>query len=166
MDWNLFWIFCILNVCNVIISTGKSIITIRCNKWIASLANAIAYGLYTVVIVYTVCELDLWLKVLVVAVANLVGVFIVKNIEERSIKEKLWKVEATVRQAKSDLLEQLLKNDDVMYNIIPVVSADKDEQYVLFNIFCHTRNESRIVRTALSQRAIQAKFFVEESKTL
>ena len=166
MDWSLFITFCVLNVLNVIIQTAKSIVTIKCNKWAASLVNAIAYGLYTVVIIYMVCELELWLKVIVVALANLVGVFVVKLLEEKGAKDKLWKVEATVRRERSDLLESLLKTDNVMYNLMPVSGSDKTVQYVAFNIYCHTKEESRIVRSALSQKAIQAKFFVEESKTL
>ena len=166
MNWNLFITFCVLNVLNVIIQTVKSICTIKCIKYIAALVNALAYGLYTVVIIYMVCELELWLKVIVVALANLIGVFVVKLLEEKSAKDKLWKVEATVRAERAELLESLLKTDGVMYNLVPVVGSDKTVQYVAFNIYCHTKEESRIVRDALGQKAISAKFFVEESKTL
>ena len=93
---NLLVTFVIFNVLNVIIQTVKSIATIKCNKWVASLVNAIAYGLYTYIVVLTVCELSLWIKVLVVALANLVGVFVVKLIEEKSRKDKMWKVEIAI----------------------------------------------------------------------
>lgn len=96
MNWNLFILFCVLNVANVIIQTVKSLATIKCGKGVASLVNAIAYGLYTVVVVYTVCDLALWIKVLVVAVSNLIGVFVVKWLEEKSRKDKMWKVEIAV----------------------------------------------------------------------
>ena len=97
MDWNLFWIFVALNVVNVVIQTVKSIATIKCGRVPAAVINAVAYGLYTIVVVYTVCELPLWLKATVVAVANLVGVYVVKLLEEKKRKDKLWKVEATLR---------------------------------------------------------------------
>ena len=93
---NLIILFILLNIANVIIQTVKSIATIKCKKGVAALINAIAYGLYTVVVIYMVCELPLWFKVLVIAVANLIGVYVVKLIEEKSRKDKLWKVEATV----------------------------------------------------------------------
>ena len=48
-------IFILLNIANVIIQTVKSIATIKCGKGLASVINAIAYGLYTVVVVYMVC---------------------------------------------------------------------------------------------------------------
>ena len=87
MDTKLLIIFITLNVVNVIIQTVKSIATIKCGKVMAALVNAIAYGLYTVVVVYTVCDLPLWLKVVVVGVANLIGVYVVKWGEEKSRKE-------------------------------------------------------------------------------
>ena len=83
MDYELLIVFIILNIVNVIIQTVKSIATIKCGKGMASVVNAIAYGLYTVVVVYTVCDLPLWLKVVVVGLCNLVGVFCVKWGEER-----------------------------------------------------------------------------------
>ena len=95
---NLLILFVVLNVVNVILQTAKSIATLRCGKTVAALANAIAYGLYTVVIIYTNCELPLVAKVAVVAVTNLIGVYVVKWVEEKLNKEKLWKVEATVPQ--------------------------------------------------------------------
>ena len=96
MNEKLFITFVILNIVNVIIQTVKSLATVKCGKTVASIVNAIAYGLYTVVVVYTVCDLPLWLKVVVVGVANLIGVYVVKFIEEKSRKDKLWKIECTV----------------------------------------------------------------------
>ena len=89
--------FIILNIFNVIIQTVKSIATVKCGKTAAAIINAVAYGLYTIVTVYMLCELDLWVKALIVAVCNLIGVYIVKLVEEESRKDKLWKVEATIK---------------------------------------------------------------------
>ena len=88
MNEKLFITFVILNIINVIIQTIKSLATVKCGKIVASIVNAVAYGLYTVVVVYTVCDLPLWLKVVVVGVANLIGVYVVKLIEEKSRKDK------------------------------------------------------------------------------
>ena len=96
MNYELLLVFIALNIANVIIQTVKSLATVKCGKGVASLVNAVAYGLYTVVVVYTVCDLPLWLKVVVVSLCNLVGVFVVKWGEEKARKDKLWKVEATI----------------------------------------------------------------------
>ncbi|MBQ8806604.1 MAG: hypothetical protein IJZ68_09200 [Bacteroidaceae bacterium] len=164
LDWNLFWLFCVLNVFNVIIQTAKSIATIRCSKWIAALVNAVAYGLYTVVLVYMTCDLELWLKVVVVALANLIGVFVVKACEEKAKKDKLWKVEATVRANRADILKELLNENNMQYSVVPVVGAQTDEQYVVFNIYCPTSADSHVAREVLT--AVQAKYFVGESQNL
>lgn len=159
MNWNLFWLFVVLNVVNVIIQTVKSIATIRCGKWVAALVNAVAYGLYTVVVVYTVCELDLWLKVVVVALANLVGVYVVKVIEEKSRKDKLWEVRATVKPSQVGGLAEKLDNAKISYNCFKT-SGD----HRVFNIYCPTQKESLAVREILTK--YKAKYFVSESKTL
>ena len=93
---SLLIIFIILNIFNVVLQTAKSLATVKCGKMGAAIANAVAYGLYTVVIVYTVCALPLWQKVVIVALANFVGVYVVKVIEQKLEKEKLWKVEMAI----------------------------------------------------------------------
>ena len=76
-------IFIVLNIFNVILQTVKSICTVKCGKTVAAIVNAVAFGLYTVVIVYTNADLPLIQKVLVVALSNLIGVYVVKWVEEK-----------------------------------------------------------------------------------
>ena len=78
MENNLLIIFIILNILNVIIQTVKSLCTINGGKIVAAVANAIAYGFYTIVIIYMVCDLPLATKVVIVAICNFIGVFFVK----------------------------------------------------------------------------------------
>ena len=111
-------IFIVLNIANVIIQTVKSIATIKCGKAVAALVNAIAYGLYTVVTVYMMCELNLGLKALIVALCNLVGVFVVKLIEEKTRKDRLWKVEATVLRGYTQSLRSELDRADIPHNYL------------------------------------------------
>lgn len=159
MNWELFWLFVILNVVNVIIQTVKSIATIRCGKWAAALINAVAYGLYTIVVVYTVCDLDLWVKVAVVAVANLIGVYAVKLFEEKSRKDKLWEVRATVKPSQVGVLSEKLDKANISYNCFKTSS-----DYRVFNIYCPTQKDSLAVKEILAK--YHAKYFVSESKTL
>lgn len=159
---NLLTLFIILNIVNVIIQTVKSIATIKCGKYMAAFVNAVAYGLYTVVVVYTVCELPLWVKVLVVAAANLVGVFVVKLIEEKSRKDKLWKIEVTVPNQgiwpeDDDCLIEL-RNANISMNYIDI------NKYILINCYCATQAESKVVKEILNK--YDAKYFVSESKVL
>ena len=158
MNEKLFITFVILNIVNVIIQTIKSLATVKCGKTVASIVNAVAYGLYTVVVVYTVCDLPLWLKFVVVGVANLIGVFVVKLFEEKSRKDKLWKVEATIPNSKSYFVIQELQSQ-VPFNYIEGVG-----RYTLFNIYCSTQKESAYVKEILNK--YEAKYFVSETKNL
>ena len=158
MDRNLLITFIILNIVNVIIQTIKSLATVKCGKGLASLINAIAYGLYTVVLVYTVCDLPLWLKVVVVGLCNLVGVYVVKWGEEKAQKEKLWKVEATISKATFEENKEILSLFKVPHNYIDI------GKWVILNFYCATGRQSNVVKSLLSE--MNAKYFVAESKTL
>lgn len=149
-------LFIILNVANVIIQTVKSIATIKCGKTVAALVNAVAYGLYTVVVVYTVCDLNLWIKVLVVAVANLIGVYVVKWFEEKSRKDKLWKVECTIPTQYTNAVDFDLKSVPHSY----ITISDK---HTLFNFYCATQKDTQKVKDITKQ--YDAKYFVTEAKT-
>lgn len=159
MDMKLLWLFIILNIVNVVLQTIKSIATIKCGKAVAALINAVAYGLYTVVVVYTVCDLDLWVKVAVVALANFVGVYVVKLIEEKARKDKLWKVEATIWQNYTESLHKDLDIANIPHNYI-----DNVGRYTLFNVYCETQTQSAKAKAILDMYS--AKYFVSESKTL
>ena len=51
MNTELLIIFIVLNIVNVVIQTVKSLATVKCGKTVAAIVNAVAYGLYTVVVV-------------------------------------------------------------------------------------------------------------------
>ena len=161
---NILILFIILNIVNVSLSTAKSILTVKGGKLTASLMNAIAYGFYTIVIIYMVADFPLWEKVAVVAITNLIGVYIIKLIEEKMKKDKLWKVEATILIEDLDEIIQLIneqknKEDiDLSYNYINI------NKYYLFNFYCPTQKESSIAKEILNK--CNAKYFVSESKAL
>lgn len=152
-------IFILLNIANVIIQTIKSICTIKCGKGVAALVNAIAYGLYTVVTVYLMCELPLGWKAGIVALCNLIGVYVVKFIEEKTRKDKLWKVESTVLKGYQKDIITLLIKADIPFNYIEGIG-----KYTVFNIFCSTQAQSIAVKEILKK--YRAKYFVTESKVL
>ena len=149
-----------LSVVNVILQTFKSLATVKCGKVGAALVNATAYGLYTVVLVYTNADFPLWEKVLVTAVCNLVGVYIVKAIEEKARKDKLWKVETTVNCDDTFKVRLALRDAGLSYSVISTNTKDRS----VFNIYCPTKKESEKVKEILGN--FDAKYFVTESKSL
>lgn len=162
MDIKLLLVFIVLNIANVIIQTIKSIATVKCGKVSAAVVNAVAYGLYTIVTVYLMCELDLYLKAGIVALCNLVGVYVVKLIEEKARKDKLWKVEATIQNVAhfTDYIKKECEKHFIPYSIINVENVN----YIVFNFYCATQEKSRVVKQICD--GCNAKYFVSESKTL
>ena len=159
METKLLILFIVMNVVNVVIQTIKSIATIKCGKVTAALINALAYGLYTYIIVLTNCDLPMLAKCLIVAGANFVGVYVVKLIEEKARKDKLWKVEATVPYEQWENLNYNLTNHFIAHNYILL-----GEKYAVFNIYCPTQEQSKWAKKILDEH--DAKYFVSESKTL
>lgn len=155
---NLIVIFIVANLLNVVIQTVKSIATIKCGKWGASIINALAYGFYTYIVVLTVCDLPLIFKCLVVAVANLVGVFIVKLFEEKARKDKLWKVEVAVPYEIAHRFWQGLKDKNIPHNYVKV------GKWTMFNCYCMTQQDTQIVKDLAKN--FNGKISAYESKTL
>ena len=162
MEMKLLILFVVMNIVNVVIQTVKSIATIKCGKVAAAIINAVAYGLYTYIVVLTMCDLPLLAKCLIVAGCNFVGVFVVKFFEEKARKDKLWKVEATVQNLIyfTDYIKAECEKHKIPYSILSVENVD----YVVFNFYCATQEKSRVVRQICD--GCNAKYFVSESKTL
>lgn len=162
MDIKLLIIFVALNIVNVVAQTIKSIATVKCGKTVAALVNAGAYGLYTIVTIYMLCELPIWWKAGIVALCNLIGVFVVKWIEEKVRKDKLWKIQATIPNeglfSENDDCLIELKKANISMNYIDI------NKYILINCYCATQAESKIVKEILDK--YDAKYFVSESKIL
>lgn len=159
MEMKLLILFIVMNIINVVIQTVKSLATIKCGKIAAAIVNAIAYGLYTYIVVLTMCDLPLLAKCLIVAGANFVGVFVVKLIEEKARKDKLWKVEATVYEPYTKSLHCELTAEEIPCNYIAGVG-----KWSVFNIYCENKAQSQRAKAILDRH--KAKYFVSESKTL
>lgn len=155
----LLLIFIAFNALNVVIQTIKSIATIKCGKTMAAIVNAVAYGLYTYIVILTVCDLPLWEKMLVVALCNFVGVWVVKYFEEKMRKDKLWEVKATVHAPYTTSLHAELNKANIPHNYIENVG-----KYTIFNLYCETQADSKKAKEILDYH--KAKYFVSESKNL
>jgi uncharacterized protein YebE (UPF0316 family) len=152
-------VFVLLNVVNVIIQTVKSIATIKCGACLAAIINAVAYGLYTVVVVYMNADgLGILWKAVIIGVANLLGVYVVKVLEAKSRKDKLWRIECTVKRTDTTKLDHDLDEAKIPHHYTIVGN------HTAFNCYCDTQKESLAVKELLAKYG--AKYFVSESKTL
>lgn len=153
---NLLITFILLSIFNVILQTVKSIATIRCEKQVAALINAVAYGLYTFVIIYTNCELNIWLKAGIVTFVNYVGVYAVKVVEEKMRKDKLWAIRFTVKDNEREKIINELENKNISYGY------DVRGKYIIFETFCNSQEETLKIKEIVQR--FNAKYFVSENK--
>lgn len=156
MQLLIFFIF--INIINVVLQTWRSLVTNKGGKWSAALVNALTYGVYTVLLVYMSCDLSLATKVAVTAAANLVGVFVVKLVEEKGRKDKLWKIEMTVLNCFGMAMSCDLR--DAGIDFYTVTHGD----WRMFYCFAPTQKESEKVKAI--GKGYDAKFFVSETKNL
>lgn len=149
-------IFIVLNVVNVIIQTVKSLATVKCGKTVAAIVNAVAYGLYTVVVVYTMCDLPLWAKALIVGIANLIGVYVVKLFEEKARKDKLWLVKITIPKEKTEQVKSFLEKENIPFSYYNIT------KYFVFDTYCENQNQTKKVLNIC--KSCNGKAFATENK--
>ena len=151
-------LFIAFTALNVILSTARSLITVKGTKTGAAAINALAYGLYTYLVVLTASDgIDIWAKMIITAVCNFVGVYVVKLIEEKMRKDKLWRVEATF--ATNDWY-----NVDYETMGIPHSFIRLNDKYTVFTFYCATQADSQRVKDII--KAYNAKYFASETKIL
>lgn len=141
-----FIIFFLFSLLNVILQTLKSILTIRGGKVIASFANAVAFGFYTVVI-KQLTGFDIMTAVIITVLANLVGVYVSITLTEKMSKDKLWKITAVVDSDKDiEIMKIRLKYHDVGYT-----TEKLDNGKVKFDIYSYSQNDTSQVKEILTQ---------------
>ena len=149
-------IFALATLINVLLSTIRSITTIKSNKWIAGLVNAISYGFYTWLVVLTVADFNLWIKVGITAIANFIGVWIVKFIEEKARKDKMWRIDLAIPTEERDFAHRRLA--DIPHNFVECGS------WTMFNCYCATQTETAKVKQL--GLALGGKYSAYESKQM
>lgn len=150
--------FIVLSIINVIFSTIRSITTIKSGKTLASLISGGYFAFYNVMLIYTVANFPMWQKCLITFVCNVIGVWIVKYAEQKMQKDKLWKVEATVKPVEAHEIKTFCEANNIPFSYIDI------DKYVIFNFYCATQKESALVKTVCDEH--NAKYFVSESKNL
>ena len=158
MDYKFLAVFFGLSIINVVFATIKSLVTIKGSKLSASFISGSYYAFYNVMMIYTVADFPMWQKCVITFICNVIGVFAVKWGEEKARKDKLWKVEATVKPTEAEAIKHFCKSFNLPFSYIDI------DKYVIFNFYCATQKESTLIKDVLNNH--NAKYFVSESKTL
>lgn len=145
--------FFLISLINVILSSIKSLCTVRYGRGINVLMNVISYSFYVIVVKQT-ANLPLAITILSTATANALGVWLSYVILDRIQKDRLWKVEVVVPKCYTERLHYELKN--VPHNFAEVGPR------TLFNFYCETRADTSLVIKHC--QACEGKFFATENK--
>ena len=152
-------IFTVCSLVNVILSTMKTILTVRSTKIVASVINAVTYGFYAIV-VKQLASLDLTVTVIVTIATNLIGVYLSMWLMDKMKKDCLWKISVTT---KDKSIVKKIENFDIEYTLSPI--QYKKETYYSIEIFSKNQKDSTIIKNILNEYKV--KYNVTEiTKTL
>ena len=151
-------LYLVLQVVYVILNTVTNIAKIKCSKLIASLTSAVCYGFYVIVVVATASNQPIWVKMFLTAITNVIGVYVGMWVMEKLRKDKLWKIEITIRDAiEAYQFENTLREKDISFN--SVVCENND---IILNVYSKSQKESEIIKKALAGTTT-AKYIIHQS---
>lgn len=153
---NFILVFIVLSIINVVFSTIRSITTIKSGKTVASIISGGYFAFYNVMLIYTVMDFPMWEKCVITFGCNVIGVFTVKLMEEKMRKDKIWKLEMTVRAEFAEMMHTELNKAGLPNNY---VNAGK---HAIFNCFCDTKADTDTAMEIGAQ--YNAKAFASETK--
>lgn len=150
----IIFIFILVQLLSVIIGTAKTIVTVNGRKLSAAGVNALNSGVATMITFLTAtADFSAVMKVIIAILITFVGVYVVKLIEEKNKKERLWIYTCTINRDINLIhkLEKLLKDADIklLYNEIK-----EDELYSL-QIFGYTKEDSSVIKAILDKYKIK-----------
>lgn len=158
-------LFAIGSFINVALNTFKTIIMHKEKKLSSSVINAITYGFYTVIVLFTAIPLflndgiDLIAKILITVVTNFIGVWASMTILEKFKKDSVWEISATVKGCViSSALCELRKND---ISFTAIACYDEPSKIVL-NIYSNNQKESIVIKGILDKYA--ERYIVHEER--
>lgn len=160
LDYGLLTLFVVLTIVNVVLNTTRTIVTVKGGIFWSSLVSAIAFGFYTIVIIYTVCDLPMWIKAVTTAMANFVGTWFVKWIEMKVRRDKVWMIDLVVFKKNLEYAKGYLNEHGIQFTELPISNSESH----LFHIYSHSQDESKTIKHLIEH--FNAKYVVMESKSL
>lgn len=154
---NSILIFAGATIINVTLSTIRSLCTINGGKWISATTNAICYGFYPLIVMLTAKgTVDIIVNMIITAVANFVCVWIIKFIEEKSRKDKMWKVEMAIPTEETEFIAKRLTALEIPNNYQVI------NEWTVFNCYCQKQKDTATVQNIA--KMVGGKISAYESK--
>ena len=154
---NAILIFAIATVINVTLSTVRAITTIKCGKWASATMNALCYGFYPLIVMLTAKDtVSILVNMLITALANFVCVWVIKFVEEKARKDKMWRIDLAIPTEEKDFAHRKLA--EIPHNFVECGS------WTMFNCYCATQTETAKVKQL--GLALGGKYSAYESKQM
>lgn len=143
-------LFSALTILNVVIQTIKSLCTVKCSTKVSACVNALAYGLYTFVIFYTTADgMSLWLKALITAIANLIGVVVANKLFDKMFsREVKWKIEVSIPSVLNAIFENRMKEKGLEW-----YKCGNGDGWTAYAVFCPNKEASRALNEIMPHDA-------------
>lgn len=154
---NAILIFAIATIVNVILSTIRSLCTIKGGKWLSAITNAICYGFYPLIVMLTAKgTVGIITNMIITAVVNFICVWVIKLVEEKARKDKMWRIDLAIPTEERDFAHRKLK--DIPHNFVECGA------WTMFNCYCATQEETAKVKKL--GIALGGKYSAYESKQM
>lgn len=168
---NMILLFLVLQLVNVILSTIKSLLTVKGNKWHAVIANGIYFGYYTFIIKaigdtdnFVVFGVELngtLVMAIITVITNFIGVYFSLTLLEKLRKDKLWLLKVTI---KSDEAEKFIK-DLVAADISFIVLSSNWIKIKPIDIYLYNKEETKKCRSIMKQYESVKYCIIEADET-
>ena len=142
-------LFFVLNLINVILGTMRSILTVKSTPFVSMVINTVSYTFYSG-IVKLVSGQDMIVVLVTTALTNIIGVYIAQFILNKTRKDKLWRITATIpnKEDREKIVSAFTKKD--------IASVAYGGQGVeLVDIYSKTQGESLIIKEILAPYKIK-----------
>lgn len=148
----------IITLINVVLSTAKSILTVKASRGVAAWINAISYGFYAMV-VKQMSTVNLEAVVIVTVVCNLIGVYFSMWLLDKFKKGVFWKVTIIPENSKITNIKKELVENGLGFNEYPVNT--KYGNQTALDVFSEDQQASKKIKEILKRNG-NVKYHISE----
>ncbi len=143
---NFILLFFVAQLINVVLSTIKSVITVKGGKLQASIINAVTYS-FNIIVIKSLVDVDMMVAIMVTIFTNLFGVYLGLTILDKLRKDQLWKITTTLPTSNLKDFKHDLNALDISY----IAYETSWDDYKVVDIFSKHKNDSRLIKTVFKK---------------
>lgn len=153
--------FAVITLINVVLSTAKSILTIKATRKVAALINAVSYGFYAMV-VKQMASVSLEAVVIITVLANLIGVYFSMWLLDKFKKDVFWKITIIPENSSFSNIRKELVENKLGFNEYEVNTRYGNQKAL--DVFSESTAASKKIKEILSRNG-NIKYHISEVGT-